>query len=360
MYIRRLFINNFRNIEWMDFEPSSEINLIFGPNGSGKTSLLESISYLALCRSFRSSRFQNLIANDKSGFIVSAKVISDDNLENTLGISRNRSRSNDLQISIDKKRVYKLVDLVDHICVQIIHPQGIDLITGSPETRRHFIDWGVYFINPEYKNIWSEYKKILSQRNILLKKRASEAEIIVWDDILCQISEKITALRADYLKKFIPIFRKKIEDFLPGFDINISLSKGWDNGIDIRSLLSLNLEKDRLLGYTFYGCHRADLKIKTSQLSASETLSRGQLKLLMCAMKLSQGTLLYEQTGRRCIYLIDDFTSELDHNSREALLKDLSCFSNQVFITNIAGDIDLPSHKNILRLDISKSIQFSA
>ncbi len=360
MHISRLFINNFRNIEWLDFEPSPEINLIFGPNGSGKTSLLESICYLGLGRSFRSSRFQNLIANGKSGFIVSAKVLSDDNLENTLGIARNRSRGDDLQISINKKRVSKLVDLVDHICVQIIHPQGIELITGSPELRRHFIDWGVYFINSEYKNIWSEYKRILSQRNVLLKRRASGDEIVIWDDILCQLSEKITVLRQDYLDKFIPIFEQKIKEFLPDFDINIFLSKGWDNSVDLRSLLSLNLEKDRLLGYTFYGCHRADLKIKTSQLSASETLSRGQLKLLMCAMKLSQGALLYKQTGHRCIYLIDDFTSELDLNSRAVLLKDLSCFSNQVFITNIAGDIDLPSHKNILRLDISKSIQVSA
>ena len=91
-------------------------------------------------------------------------------------------------------------------------------------------------------------------------------------------------------------------------------------------------------------------------MSASETLSRGQLKLLVCAMKLSQGTLLFQQTQRKCIYLIDDLASELDPNSRYVLLIDLSCFGNQVFIANIAGDIELPSHNDILRLDISKSI----
>ncbi len=360
MYIQRLFIQNIRNIGWLEIQPSSGINLIYGPNGAGKTSLLEAISYLALGRSFRSSKFHNLISTGKNDFIVSAQVLDENNLESTLGVSRGRKRDNDLQISINKKRANRLTDLVDKICVQVIHPQSVELVTGSPELRRHFIDWGVYYSNKDYKDIWSQYRKILLQRNALLKNKAAFDEIIIWDDLLCNLAEKITDLRTKYLDSFNQIFREKTQEFLPGFDITCSLSKGWENQTDLRSLLGLNLEKDRLLGYTFYGCHRADLKIKSSQLSASETLSRGQLKLLVCAMKLSQGSLLFKQTGRKCIYLIDDLTSELDPNSRSLLLKELSCFSNQVFITNIAGDIELPSHNNILRLDISKSIQVSA
>lgn len=356
MHISKLLVQNFRNLDWFDFEPSPGINLIYGPNGSGKTSLLEAISYLSLGRSFRVSRFQNLIANGKSGFVLSARVVTEDNFENTLGIARNRSRDHDLQISVNKQRVARLTDVVDHICVQVIHPQGIELITGAPELRRQFLDWGVYYSNPGYKNIWSEYKRILAQRNALLKRHATVEEIVVWDDLLAKLSEQITDLRQKYLDEFVIKFREKIAEFLPDFDITCSLSRGWDNSANIRALLSLNLEKDRVLGYTFYGCHRADLKIKSSQMSASETLSRGQLKLLVCAMKLSQGTLLFQQTQRKCIYLIDDLASELDPNSRSVLLKDLSCFSNQVFITNIAGDIELPSHNDILRLDISKSI----
>lgn len=96
-------------------------------------------------------------------------------------------------------------------------------------------------------------------------------------------------------------------------------------------MLNLNIEKDRVLGYTFYGCHRAELRIKCNNFSASETLSRGQLKLLVCAMRLSQGYLLKHQVGKNCIFLIDDLSSELDANSRMLLLNELKECDSQVF-----------------------------
>ena len=119
-------------------------------------------------------------------------------------------------------------------------------------------------------------------------------------------------------------------------------------------MLDSNLEKDRILGYTFYGCHRADLKIKCNNFSASETLSRGQLKLLVCAMRLAQGSLLKQQIGKSCVYLIDDLSSELDPISREILLNDLKDCKSQVFLTIISKDIQTPS--DALYIDIEKEI----
>lgn len=355
MDIFKLLAQNFRNIAWLDIEPCPGFNIIYGPNGSGKTSLLEAISYLACGRSFRSSKYQALIAKDKDNFTVSAKIIDDvSNIEHSLGISRDRSREHDLKISVNSNKCSRLSDLADKICVQVIHPQSYELIMGAPEIRRQFIDWGVYYSIRDYKNIWNKYRKILVQRNSLLKRKAKLEEIVIWDDLLCEYSNQITKYRKDYLKEFNEIFSEKIEKFLPGFGINCTLSQGWDNRLDLRSLLSLNLEKDIVLGYTFYGCHRADLKIKSYQQAASDILSRGQLKLLICAMKLSQGSLLLGQKGRRCIYLIDDLTSELDCLSRKLLLNDLSGFSNQVFITNIAGDFDISSNSDVCRFDMTK------
>ena len=359
MKIKQLTIQNFRNLAWVDLKPESTFNVIYGINGSGKTSFLEAVSYLAMGRSFRSNKYQNLIRNGQQGFVVSGSIESDTpNHLDRIGIARSRGRdSNDLQISINGKHVNRLIDLINHICVQIIQPQGIDLITGGPEQRRSFIDWGVYYSNQDYQSIWFNYKKILQQRNMLLKMKASDEEISVWDDLLCNLSEKITTLRENYLNCLNAILSEKVNQFLPQFCFTFSLSRGWENRSELRSLLRSSLERDKLLGYTFYGCHRADIKIRCDQNLASETLSRGQLKLLVCAMRLSQGTLLQLQHNKSCIYLIDDLSSELDAHSKHILLSDLFRFKNQVFITNISKDLDVPDTDSCNFINIAESIQ---
>lgn len=361
MYIKKLFVENFRNLSWLEFSPAEGVNLIYGANGSGKTSLLEAISYLSLGRSFKTSKYHSLISNGKSGFIISSKIKEDsDKPEITLGISRDRFRDKDLHIKINSNKVSNLSELVDKICVQIMHPQGIELITGLPEVRRRFLDWGVYFSVPDYLKLWAKYRRILAQRNWLLKTNSSEAQIVVWDDLFCSLAEKINYYRIRYLKEYIDIFNDKIAKFLPDLTFEFSFYNGWDSEVDLRSAVSLHLEKDRFLGYTFYGCHRADLRLKASNQTAADFLSRGQLKLLVCAMKLSQGYLFFKQTGRKCIFLIDDLTSELDIHSRNLLLNDLSALSNQVFITNISENIDFPGFNNVSCFDIAGNIKNSA
>lgn len=183
MHITRLIVQNCRNISYLDIKPSSSFNLIYGPNGSGKTSLLESISYLGLGRSFRTSKYLSLIRKGTESITISAKVKADKSeFEDTLGISRFKSRSKGMMVSVNSEHSSRLLDLVDRISVQVIHPQGIDLILGSPELRRSYIDWGIYYLYPEFKQLWMNYKKLLSQRNFLLKKNASVEEIQLWDD----------------------------------------------------------------------------------------------------------------------------------------------------------------------------------
>ncbi len=357
MHISRLIVQNCRNISYLDISPSSNFNLIYGPNGSGKTSLLESISYLGLGRSFRTNKYVSLIKREKDNFTISAKVNGDDSsYSDTVGITRFKNRGKGMVVSINSERSARLLDLIDKLSVQVIHPQGIDLILGTPEQRRSYIDWGIYYLYPEFKNHWVNYKKILSQRNYLLKSNASYDEIQLWDDALSSISEKITQFREEYIKKLLPILDKKLSQFLPDFEFNFFFQKGWENGLSLRSALDFNLEKDRVLGYTFYGCHRADLRVKCNGFLASETLSRGQLKLLVCAMRLSQSHLLREQQGKNCIFLIDDLNSELDPHSRHLLLDDLIDCKCQVFLTNISEHIDIPDHIECNYIDISTSI----
>ena len=138
-------------------------------NGSGKTSVIEAIHYLSLARSFRTSSYQYLIKQGRPCFNIFALVQEDEEgVDTTIGMSR--SRGENAVIKINSDQVSRMIDLIDLICVQIIHPQGVELITKEAEGRRSFIDWGVYYTNPEFKNLWLQYRKILKQRNSLLRK----------------------------------------------------------------------------------------------------------------------------------------------------------------------------------------------
>lgn len=341
MLIKRLLVSNFRNLSYVDFSPAATFNIIYGKNGSGKTSILESISYLSLSRSFKKVPYQYLIQSGSKSFNIYAEIVPD-NSEFPLKLGVSKDRGADTKILIDSKPVTRLTDLVDNISVQIIHPQSYELVTEGPELRRNYIDWGVYYHDQTFKSQWLDYRRILKQRNALLKSNASYNEIQVWDNMLVNLSDSINQKRSDYLKLLEPLLIQILSEFLPKYSFKFYMTKGHDDGTDLYSLLAQNIEKDRVLGYTFYGCHRADLKIKSNSVAAGAILSRGQLKLLVCAMRLAQGILLKQLSGINCIYLIDDLNSELDSNSQNILLSHLLKCRNQVFVTNITNDIVLP------------------
>lgn len=167
---------------------------------------------------------------------------------------------------------------------------------------------------------------------------SAESEFAIWNEAIADLSEQITQKRLNYLADLQIVLQEVIEQFLPNFKLKFELYFGWDKSLDLRSQLAQNLEKERGLGYTLYGCHRADLKIKNHNLAAGATLSRGQLKMLVYAMRLAQGMLLKQQSHRSCIYLIDDLNSELDENSQRRLLNTLIECQHQVFISNIQSD----------------------
>ncbi len=341
MFLNRLLINNFRNISSCDIKLSQGFNLFYGKNGSGKTSILESISYLALARSFRGTNPTQLIQHGTNQFTLFSSILDDDSkITNNIGILR--EKRNNFEISINGNKIKRILDIVDLISLQIIHPQGIDLILDGPELRRNFIDWGVYYSNPKFKKCFYAYKNNLKQRNALLKSKCSLAEFEFWDNSLANLAVEINNMRVSYIQNLSIFLNEIIEEFLPNLKFKFTLYSGWENSLDLRSILASNLERDRLLGYTCNGCHRADLRIKVDSFSASSVLSRGQLKLLVCAMRLAQGLLFKNQTGRNCIFLLDDLNSELDINSQSILLKFLQDCKSQVFITNIDKETLIP------------------
>lgn len=334
MALQKLIINQFRNINSATLSFHPQVNLIIGENGSGKSSLLEAIYLLGLGRSFRTHLTHRVIEYEQEHFTLYAEV---DFQQRNLPIGIQKSKKGDTLLRVDGENVKKLAALTQYLPVQLITPESYLLLSGGPKNRRSYLDWGVFYHDPLFYSNWSRIKRILKQRNSALKQCNAYKELQVWDNELCLLSEQISTQRADYFKKLQPIIEQTIADFLPEFTINCQFFCGWDKkNKSLADYLSDNFIRDKQLGYTSAGPQKADLKIKINNLPANDVLSRGQLKLLVYALRLAQGLFLNAVDHKQCVFLIDDFSSELDRTKQAVLAKHIIDSNAQVFISAIS------------------------
>lgn len=328
MPIESLTIHQFRNISKGQLAFSPQLNAIIGDNGSGKTSILEAIYLLGFGRSFRSHKIRQIIHHQHSELVLFAQ--SD---HHKIGLSKQASGLT--QLRIDGENIRTQAALSKLIPVQLIHPEGYSVVNGSPRYRRAFLDWGVFYIEPTFQSLMHRYKRLLKQRNALLKRRAKYQEIKIWDRELVTHAEQIRELRRNYFVQLIPEIQKIVGDFLPEYQFRFELHDGWNSDYALADLLVANYERESQMGFTSVGPHKADIRIKTEQGNAADSISRGQLKLLVCALLLAQGQYAFKQLDKPTIYLIDDFAAELDPNKRALLAHYLQRNAAQVFITAI-------------------------
>ncbi|WED21851.1 DNA replication/repair protein RecF [Vibrio sp. JC009] len=336
MPLKRLIVQQFRNIKACDIELSPGFNFLIGPNGSGKTSVLEAIYLLGHGRSFKSSLTSRVIQNECSELFVHGRFLNPDQFELPIGI--NKQRDGTTEVKIGGQSGQKLAQLAQVLPLQLIHPEGFDLLTDGPKHRRAFIDWGVFHTEPGFYDAWGRLKRLTKQRNALLKTANGYRELSYWDQELAQLAETISGWRSDYVAQLTEVAQEICEGFLPEFDIRLGYYRGWDKDTDYKEILEKNFERDQQLGYTFSGPNKADLRIKVNGTPVEDVLSRGQLKLMVCALRLAQGQHLAKVTGKQSIYLIDDFASELDSQRRERLARCLKETGAQVFVSSITAD----------------------
>jgi len=345
MPLTRLIVQQFRNIKACDIALSPGFNFLIGPNGSGKTSVLEAIYLLGHGRSFKSSLTGRVIQNECSELFVHGRFLNSDQFELPIGI--NKQRDGSTEVKIGGQSGQKLAQLAQVLPLQLIHPEGFDLLTDGPKHRRAFIDWGVFHTEPKFYDAWGRLKRLNKQRNALLKTATSYQELSYWDQELAQLAEMISGWRAEYVAQVTTVAEQICASFLPEFDIQINYYRGWDKNTPYSDILRNNFERDQQLGYTFSGPNKADLKIKISGTPVEDVLSRGQLKLMVCALRVAQGQHLTQQTGKQCIYLIDDFASELDSQRRQRLADCLQQTGAQVFVSSItASQVADMQHEN--------------
>lgn len=327
MTVEFIEIKYFRNLETLKLTFSPAVNVIYGNNGGGKTSLLEAIYYLSLGRSFRSHLNSRIIQNNQEKLSVFAKVNGF-----PVGIERHQDGSSRMRLSGED--IKSLAELATVLPVQIINPDAYCLLNDGPKFRREFIDWGLFHVEPGFLRLWKDFQRVLKQRNLALKMRAPREEIQLWNKSFCEFSEKITEMRDSYLVDFKPKFLEILSQLLEVKGLDVSYSRGWGVG-NLGNLLETSLRDDFRLGHTQNGPHRADLEISINGIPAKDVLSRGQQKLFVYALRLAQGILLQEKAKRACVYLIDDLPAELDGGKRGALFDILLGLKAQVFVTGV-------------------------
>jgi len=339
MSLQKLDIYHVRNLAQASLHPAKKINLVYGANASGKSSLLEAIYLLGRANSFRATQIKNVIHFAYDDLIVSGQVLFNTGHVSHLGIQHKQGQ---LQIRIDQETKHSRSDLAYALPLQLIHPKSYQLLDAGPQLRREFMDWGIFNQHQDFLKQWRQFKKALSQRNALLKIKRTK-ELNVWNHELQQYGTIVADYRKQYLDELTPFFLKIAALFLQVGEIQLSLNQGWDSEVSLLDKLQTDLEKDLRYGFTHSGPHRADFQLTIDGRKAKDFVSRGQLKLLMLALKLAQVQHLLETGFQSGCILIDDAVAELDFSSRTKLLEFLATLNIQVFITatekNEFGDL---------------------
>ena len=345
MALIKLQTQNFRNLVPAPVSFSPSFNLLYGENGSGKTSVLEAIGYLGLGRSFRVSRHQAVVSHGQPQLTVFGGL--DRGLEETtdhpdqgvahrLGISRDVTQK-ETTLRVNGEGVRSLSSLAMHLPVSVIDPGVFDIVAGGPGKRRQFLDWAVFHVEPSFATAWQQCQRVTSQRNQTLRNgRLDEALLRVWDSQYAALSDQISAARRTTFDRFRGAFDALIEEVDVGWTQGLKLEfyPGWDISQPLAEILASHREQERRMGHTLYGPNRADIRIKFQGRPVAETFSRGQQKTLVILMKIAQGMVLSE-LGKQVTFLLDDINAELDEGHRAMLATKLQELRCQVFITSI-------------------------
>lgn len=317
--------------------PSAQVNLISGVNGSGKTSILEAIHLLSLGRSFRSHKHKTYIQYEHPECVIYAQLRARENTQISLGFRRQRDGS--LEARIQGKSVQSAVEMAECLPVQLINPDAFRLLEGAPKIRRQFVDWGTFHSDAGFIHAWKGWQKALKQRNSLLRRGKISATVLAaFDQELIRLGSQVNDFRRQYVHRLTPVFQSVLSELSDLVQVDLAFQQGWDAHKTLEEAMTLGRPRDIEAGYSHIGPQRADLRVKTASGDALDTLSRGQQKLVVSALKIAQGKLLVEK-GRPLIYLIDDLPAELDADHRLRLCRLLEQLDSQIFITCVEPDV---------------------
>ncbi|WP_440121089.1 DNA replication/repair protein RecF [Tenacibaculum sp. Ill] len=341
MYLQKLSLVNFKNIESQTFDFQKKINCFVGNNGIGKTNVLDAIYYLSFAKSYFNSIAGQNIRHGQDFFMVEGDYLLNNRQEKIIcSLKRGQKKV----LKRNGKAYEKFSEHIGQLPLVIISPADRDLIVEGSETRRKFIDGVISQQDKKYLQTLISYTKTVSQRNALLKYFAANRtfdslNLKVYDEQLIEYGTIIYNKRKAFLEEFVPIFNAK-HQIISGANEEVNLRyKSQLHDMSLENLLQQNIEKDKMLQYTSVGIHRDDLNFEIQEHPIKKFGSQGQQKSYLIALKLAQFEFIKKQSNVTPILLLDDIFDKLDEN-RVAQIVDLvnSDEFGQIFITDTHAD----------------------
>jgi DNA replication and repair protein RecF len=334
LLLRRLQLRNHRNYAQLDLAPGPGINVFIGANGQGKTNLLEAVAMLALSSSPRARREVEVVGPVVPATSIQAEVESEGKvveLAITLHIEGDRARR---VIEVDGAR-RRAFDLPGHFRVTLFWPDDLGLIKAGPELRRRFLNQMLVQVEPGYARALAGLKRVLEQRNSLLKRMASGGGggdvLEAWDQELIRIGGEVAAARARAVRELQPKAARYHLEIASGERLEIEYQ---GPPAELAEAVHNSLGEDLRRGSTTIGPHRDDLRVLVNGRDARAYGSQGQQRTAVVSLKLAEAALVAGRTGERPVLLLDDVLSELDGERRAALLRQVAG-AGQVIITSV-------------------------
>lgn len=343
--IQSIRLQNFRSYTDESFEFEPGVNIIVGPNGSGKTNLLEAILASAIGTSYRVSD-EDLIQFKKEWARID---VSNNGVPRTLKISIENGRSIKSYIFDDKP--YKILNHNHIVPVVLFEPNHLQLLHGQPDQRRQYLDNLLEQTTPDFKNVRKHYKRTLAQRNALLKShnRPSKEHFFVWNLRLSELGGVIARQRYDLVNNIQTTLPELYNEIAGNKRTKISIAYISKLPIDnyetaLMQALENSYEQDIIRGFTSYGPHRDDFLVCFNDHPAEDVASRGETRTALLALKIFELQLLEERSGQKPLLLLDDVFSELDGKRRHQLTDHLQKY--QTFITTTDADVVVQTFLN--------------
>ncbi|HBR32293.1 MAG: DNA replication/repair protein RecF [Eubacteriales bacterium] len=338
MKITSLNVNNFKNSEKERIEFKDGINIIFGDNAAGKTNLLEAIFLFAAGKSFRGSKDKNFVRFGQD-YAFTEIVFENKSGNCKLGIKLFKNAKK--QIFREGVQISKLSEYLGLFRAVIFTPDHLNLVKGSPEFRRRFIDLAICQSFPRYVATASEYNRILAQKNALLKNRIDSEDLLeVYNERLSFLAAHITSNRLKFLKQLQPEAKAFQHDMTNGaeelsLDYISQAGEGFESTDDIKNryldIYKSKKEQEKYKGVTLFGPHKDDFTIFINKKNARLFASQGQQRSAVLSLKLAEGELSNKLTGEYPVFLLDDILSELDSKRKKYILD--TTYGKQVIIT---------------------------
>ncbi|MCT4600090.1 MAG: DNA replication and repair protein RecF [Marinifilaceae bacterium] len=336
MYVKRLEILNYKNIEDLELQFCDGINCLIGNNGVGKTNILDSIYYLSFCKSYFGLPDSQNLRHGADYMGIHAYYGEEESEDVYVAYKKGQKK----KFKYKGEEYKKLSDHIGKLSVVMATPYDNNIISGGNEERRKYMDGIISQWDKQYLINLIKYNKAIQQRNAMLKANFIDKELLeVWDVQLSELGKSIHSKRCEFVEKIMPYFQKYY-DIISGSQEKVSLEYVSQlNSETFENLLIQSYSKDIAMQYTTVGTHRDNLLFKLDEYPASKIASQGQKKTYLTAMKLAQFDFIKNVSGKKSILILDDIFDKLDADRVEQIVR-LVNDSNfgQIFISDTNKD----------------------